>query len=553
MKKYLLALLVLIASFSALSCTNTTTAGNEAIDVTLLMTGYVNLGTDQNDPYRQWIQENYGLNVTLNATSDFSGQAIIAFASNNKPDIVVFDSIDQYNTIDDQGVLLEDWTPYLEQMPNIKSIVEKSDDDSTGDSIGRQMMTSVDGKLGGVWTVPDSPTWSLKIREDWAAEYRATTVAGSNYPAGNVATNGGAWQPDSPQDLLSFARWIKATKEGCYAFTSAGGGSSLGTLGNWLPLMWGSVAELPYGAYVNSEGNVGFSVTDGTHRLFLNFLKTIVDEGLIDPNWYVQSWSQKTKTQQGLIGIEWYPGAISTETESYNEKKDGSTVNWWKSYDLPVASGYESTGGFLPVEGYVGKIICVSKKAAMNTEKMTRICALLNDIAVHYDAETDSYVRPVAYDALRWGVGVETGLEFTAIDGTDYVYLNTKSANGSYYRESTAGAGAWDWGAWIATTHDGVIQGTSGTIDAISLKVIEHTEKTAGMKMKIQIGSALSELDASRLAELKAKQINYEYNFVTGENVDSYDTFYTKWTTIWGGNELLTAVADEFRDYGLMD
>ena len=553
MKKVLLLIAIMLLGFTMYGC-GPGTDDDGAYDITMLMTGYVNLGTDDNDPYRKWVKDNYNLDITLNATNDFSSQAIISFASNNKPDIVVFDTLDQYNMIAEQNVLLDDWTPYIDDMPNVKKVIELKDaDNSDGDSIAKKMMTTEDGKLKAIWTIPDAPTWSLKIREDWADEYRATDEAGVNYPAGNTATDGGPWQPKTPEDLIHFARWIKATKPGAYAFTSAGNGNSLGTLGNWLPLMWGTVAELPYGTYIDDDGGVTFPVVDGTHKLMLDFLKTVCEEQLIDPNWYVQTWAQKTKTQQGLIGIEWYPGAITTETESYNEAQDGSTVNWWKTYDLPVASGYEGKGGFMPVEGYVGKVITVSKKAALDAGKMAAIVEFLNDVIVYYDEETDSYVRPVAYDALRWGVDVEEGLDYIKIEDTDYVYINTKSSGSHpYYRETTAGAGAWDWGAWISTTYDGVIQGNTTEINDITRKVIEHNEITANMKQRKQIGSMLIDVDATKIAEIRAKQINYEYNYVTGENVKSYDSFYNDWYNVWGGRNLLADFENIFREYGLL-
>ena len=535
-------------AFTAVACSNDNGGGsNGAVKVKMLITGFVNLPTDANDPYRKWIADNYGLDINLSAVGDLSGAAVTEFASNDKPDIVVFKNMDEYSAIADQKVLLDDWTPYLDMMPNASKIVNAKDaDNPNGDSVAKQMMTD-GGKLRGVWTLPDTPTWSLKIREDWANEYRATTTGGANYPAGNVATNGGEWQPETPEDLLSFARWIKATKPNCYAFTSAGGNSSLGTLGNWLPLMWGTVAELPYGAYVKADGEVGFPVTDGTHKLYIDFLKTICQEGLIDPAWFIQSWENKTKTKQGLIGIEWYPGSISTETQTYNPGVD--TVDWWKTYALPCAEGYDA--GYIPVEGYVGNIICVSKRAALNSANMERIVKFIDDCLVYYDTETDTYVRPKGYDALRWGVGVD-GYEYQEIEGSDFKYINTgDTQDKKFYRNTSAGAGAYDWGAWIATTKDGVIQGTSATVDALTRKVVEHNSITTGMKSKVQIGGSLN-LDSSKVKSLNTNQINFEYNYVMGTASDSYDSFLNKWKNSWGGNALLAEAKVQFMQFGLL-
>lgn len=548
MKKTFFGLLILLASLILIAGCDSNNNDDELIKVKLLTTGYVNLGTDNNDPYRQWIKDNYNLDISLEATSDLTGRAVTAFASNDKPDIVVFEKIDDFNMIYGQNVLLADWTPYLDKMPNVKSNIERKDDKTGEESIAKKMMTGETGNLKAIWTVADAPTWSLKIREDWADEYRQTTTAGANYPAGNVATNGEPWNPNTPEDLLNFARWIKANKPNSYAFTSAGGGNSLGTLGNWLPLMWGAVAEVPYGVYIDSDNKISFPVVDGTHELMLNYLKTIVSEDLIDPQWYVQSWAQKTKTQQGLIGIEWYPGAITTETESYNEAQDGRTVDWWKTYSLPVAPGYESTGGFLPAGNFIGKIITISKKASLDSAKMEAILKLLNDVSVYYDDEENRYIRPVAYDALRWGVGVEDHLKFIDVEGTNYQYINVKGG----YKDTSAGTGAWDWGAWISTTRDGVIQGNEESVSKITQKVIEHNERTALMKTYVEVGNSFVGY-AELVQKLRNNQINYEYNYVTGEKVQTYEAFLVSWKTSWGGNTLLEEIEKQFRDYGLLE
>ena len=192
MKKTFFGLLILLASLILIAGCDSNNNDDELIKVKLLTTGYVNLGTDNNDPYRQWIKDNYNLDISLEATSDLTGRAVTAFASNDKPDIVVFEKIDDFNMIYGQNVLLADWTPYLDKMPNVKSNIERKDDKTGEESIAKKMMTGETGNLKAIWTVADAPTWSLKIREDWADEYRQTTTAGANYPAGNVAKIGRA-------------------------------------------------------------------------------------------------------------------------------------------------------------------------------------------------------------------------------------------------------------------------------------------------------------------------------------------------------------------------
>lgn len=553
-------------------------SSGDALDgtpVTLLTTGWVNSGINEGDPYRKWINDNYGLNVNLVATADFANDATVLFAGNSKPDIVVFPDMTTFRAQDSRN-LISDWTPYLDMMPNMKKVIEQKDaDNPNGDSIAKKMLTDEDGKLKALWTLPDSPTWSLKIREDWAEEYRATTTAGANYPAGNVASTDPEtgeqvpWQPYTPDDLLNFARWIKATKPNCYGFTSAGSNQDFGTLGTWLPLMWGPVNIMPWGVYINDENEVDFGILNGNHKKMLDYLQTICDEELIDPKWYEQKWADKTKTQQGLIGIEWYPGAISEETESYNKDKDGSTINWWKTYDVPKDPD-SPMGGYMPIEGYIGKIITVSKQASLDAEKMEKICKLINDVTYYYDETAegrDKYQRPVAYDALRWGIGVEDGLKFQEIEGTDYLYINTKSpdensgdvtgtAGAKYYRESVGGTGAWDWGAWFSSTSDGVVQGSSDTVSDVTIKVVEHNLKTATMKTRAQIGAALN-LNASAVKNITDKMQSFEYKYVKRQLNSSdfereYTSFVDKWRNEYKGDTLMLNAKEQFEELGLL-
>lgn len=567
MKRKLFALIICaILALGTFAGCKRPDSGLDGTPITLLTTGWVNSGINDGDPYRKWINDNYGLNVNLVATGDFANDATLMFAGNNKPDIVVFPDMATFRTQDSKN-LISDWTPYLNKMPNMKKVVEKKDaDNPNGDSIAKRMLTDDNGALKALWTLPDPPTWSLKIREDWANEYRATTTAGANYPAGNVASededgNPIPWQPYTPDDLLDFARWIKDTKSGCYAFTSAGSNQDFGTLGTWLPLMWGPVSIAPWGVYITEDGNVDFGVTDGNHKKMLDYLKLVVSEGLIDPAWYEQSWAQKTKTQQGLIGIEWYPGAISEETEAYNERK-GETIDWWKTYNVPK-DPESKMGGFMPLEGYIGKIITVSKDASLNMEKMEKICKLINDVTYWYDESaqgSQKYQRPVAYDALRWGIGIEEGLSFQTIEDSDYLYINTRSpdenssvegsSGAKYYRESVGGTGAWDWGAWFSNTSDGVVQGSSDTVTAVTKKVVEHNVITAQMKTRAQIGAALN-LNASTVNTITSKTEAFEFKYVTGKDTD-YNGFLEDWKNSWKGLQLLTQARDQFTELGLI-
>ncbi len=538
---------------------------NTKYNISMLVNGWTNTPTSADDPYKKWVSDNYDLNVTLNATTDFTNSVMIAFSSSNKPNIVCFPDFTSFQSLRNQGVLLEDWTPWLEKMPNFSKVLAESSQAFT-----KQVMTDGSGNLNAIWTPSNAPTWSLKIREDWANEYRALTnnydingnVTSTNVyvPAGATATNGGQWQPNTPEDLLNFARYIKVfknkglSKEDYYGFSTAGGGTSLGTLETWMPLMWGRVPVAPYGFYVNSNNEIQFSTTDGTYAPYLNYLRQICDEGLIDPNWFSQQFSNDKRTTAGKIGIQWYPGSItsSTEIDANAGRPEGSkvdTTDWWETYPLPVSP--DSTNelkGYMAGEGLAGNIITVSKQTALNRGMMEKICAFIDDCYAYYDKDQDQYERGEAYDALRWGVNIENGINYQVIPGSNLVYCNT-SGDGNAYRDRYSGA--WDWGAWIDSTYDGVVQGKDATITGITLKVAEHDLKTATYKTTPQIGEYLI-LDSSLITDMTLDMASFAYKYATRSTTMSVEEYCIKWRTTLKGDQLLSQAAAQFRALGLM-
>ena len=542
------------------------TAGG-ADKITLLLSGWTNTPTSADDPYRKWIADNYGLDVSLNATTDFANSVMIGFSSKIKPNIVAFPSFTSFRQIRDQGVLLDDWTPYLEKMPNFKKMLEGDSQKYT-----KQVMTDANGKLNAIWTPATPPTWSLKIREDWANEYRALTdnydkngnvatdSASVYIPAGATVTDGGKWMPNSPNDLLYFARYIKVFKNkglasaDYYGFTTAGGKNSLGTLETWMPLMWGRVPVVPYGYYV-ADGKVSFSTTDGSFEPYLNYLRNICDEELIDPSWFSQQFSDDKRTTYGKIGIQWYPGSISSSTQidaNANRKEDEKidTTDWWETYPLPVADdAVNEYAGYMAGMGLAGNIITVSKQTSLNKALMEKICKLIDDCYAYHDEATGEYHRGVAYDALRWGVGIEDGVNYKNIPSSTLVYCNTAGDNKKTYRGDYSGA--WDWGAWISSSYDGVVQGTDKEITSITLKVAEHNLKTATYKTTPQIGEFLT-LDSGKVTDVVADMVSFAYKYATRTTDKTVAGYCAEMNARADFKSLLAEAENQFRTLGLL-
>ena len=558
---------VSVACFTACGKTPQESTTSGADKITLLLSGWTNTPTSSDDPYRKWIADNYGLDVSLNATTDFANSVMIGFSSKTKPNVVAFPSFTSFRQIRDQNVLLEDWTPYLDKMPNFKKILE-----SDSQKFTKQVMTDANGKLNAIWTPATPPTWSLKIREDWANEYRAITVnydkngnvttnaADVYIPAGATVTDGGEWMPDTPDDLIYFARYIKVFKNkglasaDYYGFTTAGGRNSLGTLETWMPLMWGRVPVVPYGYYV-ADGKVEFSTSDGSFEPYLNYLRKICDEELIDPSWFSQQFSDDKRTTYGKIGIQWYPGSISSSTQidANANRKEGEeidTTDWWETYPLPVApDAANEYAGYMAGEGLAGNIITVSKQTSLNKALMDKICKLIDDCYAYHDETTGEYHRGVAYDALRWGVGVENGVSYKDIPDSTLVYCNTSGDNDDTYRGKFSGA--WDWGAWISSSYDGVVQGTDKEITSITLKVAEHNLKTATYKTTPQIGEFLT-LDSGKVTDIVADMVSFAYKYATRTTEKTVAAYCAEINARADYKSLLASAESQFRTLGLL-
>lgn len=564
MKKFgnlLLALLFAVLLLAGCADSNQPADNNGATSINLLARGWINIPTDENDPYKKWILDNYQLDVNYSTSSDVINSAQIAFSSqNNKPDLIAFPDLQSFSKIESQGVLVDDWTPYLEKMPKMKAFINSEDQ-----KFLKSLFTDENGKLRALWTPPNATTWSLKIREDWANEYRSETepssliVDGSPYyPAGATATDGGPWQPKTEKDLLHFARWIKMNKNAdpsnpdCFGFTTSGSGRDFGTMGDWLPMMWGYVSTPPYGIYVDPATNkASFTAVDGTLGPALDYMRMLVDEQLIDPNWFNQTPSQDTRTKAGKIGMTWYTNVISEMTANYNPNLD--TVGWWKTYDIPKAVDSSPIGGIMLTDSVASSIITVSAKAAINPDKMDKICKLLDDIVTYVDDTkegADRYVRGVAYDALKWGIGVEDSLVFQPIEGTPYQYICVKT--GETYRESGAGVGAWDWGAWFSTTNDGIIQGESQTISPIVLESVAHDMATGSYDKVLQVGSFLK-LDTLTINNMTTSLNKYKYDYIMRKpGTLSLEQFEYYWRTSLKGDEILEEATEQFKALGFI-
>ena len=382
----------------------------ETIEIELMEKGWVNTptGGNESDPYWSWLKKEFNVDLKLSNTSEFETSIIVRFASNTPPDLIAFADANTMRSLYAQGVLMQDWNPYLDKMPTV---------DANIGELARRVFTQ-DGKLIVLPGKETANTYGFRIRKDWLDKL-------------------GLDMPTDPESLLEVARAFTFRdpdgdgKNNTFGFSSAGAGTGLGEIAN-LQLMWG-----PMNFYIK-DNKVCHAVTDGNMEKFLTYLRTIHQEGIIDPDWYIQGWEQrKGQMYKGSYGILWYTGALITEIE-YNTGNTGKTAEQWVTMPMPKAS---EAGGKLEKGDMCSNIISVSAKAAADSDKLARIIYLMENVA--YPNE--------GFYKLRYGDGFDYTLKDVVGEGvpSGYKCLSGEDETKDHYRSDKGVLGSADYGTWI--------------------------------------------------------------------------------------------------------
>ena len=417
------------AQSGAVEATTANDGTNNGIDmskkykVTLMCFGWRNQPVGDDDPFKAWIDKKYNIDYNLIAVpgGDLQDKAAVAYASGNPPDILFHWDKALFLKFYDQGLLAEDATPFLEKLPTLK----KSLTDSAAFTF-----CSKDGKMFAVPRPAGGDRWEFTIRKDW--------LANLNLQA-----------PKTADELLDVLRKFtfndpdKNGKNDTWGISGAGSGQNLNDLAA-LGLMYGPGNTMGIKAnssiYLDTNKQIQSSILDGSHKSMLDFIKTCVDEKLMDPDFYTQGWEQrKTKLYSGKIGVAYYPpSAIINETELFNNN-DGKGEAWWESIGIPKGS---DNGGKRNPRSPVSGLYAISATTAQDKDKLDRILYFLDD--AQYPNE--------GYNALRWGIGILPGKEIKEADGIKYISLKDDPRNGSM-------PGGWDYGVISEFTGiDGILQ-----------------------------------------------------------------------------------------------
>lgn len=479
---------------------------SQKISIEIMSNAWVGTARGNNDPYKAWLDKTFNVDAKLTASTNFKDQIMVRVSSGDVPDIIAPGDKNLMLSLYDEGVLLDDWNKYKKQVPTIFKEMNET----------AQKGATVDGKLAFISQLEDQNDWSWKIRKDWLH-------------------NLGLKTPTTPEELLDVARKFtnndpdKDGKNDTYAFTSAGGKTGVGEI-NELGFMWG-----PVGFYLGDDKKVNNWILDGNCKKWLDYMREIVKEKLIDPDWYTIGWEdRKPKLFKGTYGICWYPSVIVGECEG-GTGATGKTVGWWE--DMPTPKGSE-TGGIIGANNPYASMRTISADAEKDPDKLDRLLQIFE--SVEYPNK--------GYYQLRWGVDCDKFVLKDAGDG--YKFINSKTAHkGINQRLPDSNQGLWDWGCWIGCGYaDKVLETGSDEMDDACRAQLNMIKTTASMK-KMSDANSLFTFDNTISTQLSTIEAAFEYKYINGQT-DDYSGFQKNWLGA-GGQKLLDAAQKQAKTLGL--
>lgn len=486
-------------------------AGSEAgkfeqkYTINLFSFGWVNTPL-ANDPWKAWADKRYNVDFKLTALpgSELEQKLLVAFASKEHPDLIFVGDKTIVEKLYKQGVLLDDYTPYLDKLPTLSQYFND----------GTKAYTTRDGKMIMLPLAPDKNRWSVQIRKDWLA-------------------NLGMKEPTTDEELFQYLKAVTFNdpdgnnKNDTFGTTAAGTGKNLNLFSNF-ELMYG-----PSGWYVE-DGKVNHSLLDGTHHKMLDFVKRLVDEKIVDPDWYLQDWGKMgTKVHGSKVGMVWYPSRELINEEA-GDKSDDSFLDFWEPIAIPKGS---ERGGKLGPDAIAGGVYAISAAAAKDPAKLERILHILDD--AQYPNE--------GYLGFRWGIGVPGVDQVIQKTESGQTFINMKDD----FRAQQGNQAGYDYGAWILFNGtDPVLEISEESPGRLTLTWAAAEEKVRGFE-KLQNYNDLLNLDATTVSNLQKLQDEFDIKYILGKETD-YEKFVDTWLKN-GGQKLVDDAAAQFKALGLLE
>jgi putative aldouronate transport system substrate-binding protein len=541
-KKLIVVLLALAAAAApVVGCGRGNKTEEDDFRAEILLEGWINQSIPNDpakNPYKKYIDEKYDIDSVWSNTSAISTEIMKRYTSEKaaKPHVIVFWNRDYttYEKYYEEGMFVDDYKPYFDagKLPSYKAVYDGT--------LHARMKYTDNGRITALTYGEEPDRWQFKIRQDWIDTY-----------AGGV-------MPATPDQLLAMAMAVKAANNPAnptkFMFTAAGKEDQEMWFGllEYLQYMYA-----PREFYVD-DNEVKHPIVTGDRQKFLDFMKTIVDEKLIDPNWETQQWqAHKSNIYTNKIGMPYFSAEIVSEAVTMQNGKH-SAAETWVNLPMPKDPASPLGGGDNPTPTFNYSVV-ITKEGAENPVKLEKIFKLLEGWL--YDSET--------YWALRWGVGCD---EFDIAGGDktneELEYIRDKDGGKTdylaMYRDENKDShklhtyyGMVDYGAAIATKADKVIEYGSnvsryfdGSYNS-GAKYIQLAEETAEYQKNNPNVNYMEmlKLATSTVLTLREMQSKYEMMYIKGTATESYADFVKRWKAA-GGDALTAQAKEQFKAAG---
>lgn len=466
----------------------------------------------EEDQVAQYLHDTLGGKWTLTPASegDAVTELVTRMSSGNEPDIILFNNNENLNMFYEQGLLLDDWNEYADKIPNY---LEAMGDDQ------RTFYSTSEGKLKAVTLRAGDQAWAFMIRQDWL-------------------DNLGLKMPTTPDQLLDVMRAFTFDDpdgngvDDTYGYTAAGGGA-IGEMRRLLAL-FGNMK-----VYITDDGEVSHPIVDGSFKEYLDYAKIVIDEGLINPDWYTLGWDdRKPALYNGAYGICYYPpAALLSETVSglglTDEQEINEIADRWAIMDTCGGKGFAATM-------VRSDTVSVSASAAEDPKKMELICSYLNSVAGYTDLMANMCMRISLYEEGTAGV---------VTDGKDFGYFWVTGEDTEMVDYANTYPGIANWGQFANYYSTGTFSGTTEEMSYKDEKVIEMTNQVIDME-KLASHYQLYNYDGTLHTTLEDLCNEFEIQYLMGETTD-YDGFVEDWIAA-GGQQYMDEAKAQFTELGFI-
>jgi putative aldouronate transport system substrate-binding protein len=503
-------LLILITAIPAAAGGRQSASGmSGSKEIEVFMSPWNTVPIEGTDPIKEYLDKVTGYNWKLTRSSAFESELTTMAAASRMPDLIVIDDSRLLFNLYDQGVFIDDWSPYKTSMPNTFK--------NMGD-LGLRYYER-NGKLTCVTTRGGDQYWAWLIRKDWLDKL-------------------GLKMPATIDELLAVGKAFTFNdpdgngRNDTYGFTSAGN-NGIGEIYN-IQIMFG-----PTTWYVENN-KVSHPIVDGSYKNTLDFIKAAVDQGTIDPDWYTIGWeARKPNLFQGKYGIVYYPPeALLAETDF--ARQDKAVIDWYAV--IPNIKASPGGGKNPPIPPF-GQIRTVSSSAAGDKAKLEAIIKIL---------ESCAYPNLEEYRKIRSGYAIDGEWPPIKDLGNGYKYIWSGGLSNPHRVGEREGQnyGLLNWGRMVSDYAEWyVLMGDDPEPNALNMKVLELSAEVNKYD-RYPADLFMLNLNSDNQVQANTLQSEFAIQYILGQTSD-YNGFVKRWLAS-GGQALLDEAAQQFKGYGII-